>query len=438
MLAMSLHSSAQTQDGWTLRQCIDYALEHNITLKKENLQRREAVEDIKQSKAALLPQLSLSTNQSLGYKPWIDNGMSTVNNGMVANKVQKTYYNGMYSLSANWTVWNGNKNRNTIKLNKLSEQQAEADSAATAMGIEENIAQLYVQILYLTEAVEVSKSSLETSRSNEQRGMEMVKVGSMSKADLAQLSAQRAQDEQTVVEAQSSLANYKLQLKQLLEITDEQEFNIAKQAMSDDTALGLIPALRPTYESALAARPEMRSAELGIEAGELSIDIAKAGKLPTIGISGSAGTSSSSMTDKGWGGQIKTNFDLGIGVNVSLPIFDNRQTKTAVNKVRLQLEQRQLDLQEQQKQLWNTIEGYWIDANTSQQKFRAAQTTVDSRQTSYDLLEEQFRLGLKNTVELLTGKDALLQAQQSRLQNKYMTILYINLLQFYSGESLDI
>lgn len=436
--AMTSRSAAQETGGWTLKQCIDYAMQNNITLKKSALQRMSATEDIKQSQAALLPSLSASTSQNLGHKPWIDNGTSTVNNGMVSNKVQKTYYNGMYGINANWTVWNGNKNRNTVKLNKLTEKQAEADSTTTAKTVQENIAQLYVQILYLYEAVNVNKSSLETSRKNEQRGEEMVKVGSMSKADLAQLSAQRAQDELNLVEAESNLANYKLQLKQLLEITGEEVFDIARPATDDNAALAEIPALTPTYENALATRPELESAKLGIQAGELNVSIAKAGKMPTIGISGSVGTSTSSMTDRSWDSQIKTNFDVGVGMSVSIPIFDNRQTKTAINKAQISLEQSRLELQEKQTQLWNTIEGYWIDANTNQQRFRTAQTTVESQQTSYDLLSEQFRLGLKNIVELMTGKDNLLQAQQTRLQSKYMTILYINLLKFYAGEEVEI
>lgn len=435
---MTMNATAQESMGWTLRQCIDYAMEHNITLKKSALQRRSAAEETKQSQSALLPSLNASTSQTIGYKPWIDNQISTVNNGMVANKVQKTYYNGMYSINANWTVWDGNKNRNTIKRNKLIEEQAETDSIITARNIQENIAQLYVQILYLNEAVGVSKSSAETSRRNEERGQEMVNVGKMSKADLAQLSAQRAQDELSVVEAESNLANYKRQLKQLLEITGEEQFDIVMQTVDDETVLADIPALTPTYEKALALRPELASAKLGIQASALSVNIAKAGKMPTIGINGSMTTSTSSMNDMGQDGQLKTNLNMGIGVSVSVPIFDNRQTKTAVNKAKIALDESNLELQDRQKQLWSTIESYWIDANTNQQKFRAAQTTVESRQTSYNLLSEQFNLGLKNIIELMTGKDALLQAQQSKLQSKYMTILYQSLLKFYGGDNVNI
>lgn len=160
--------------------------------------------------------------------------------------------------------------------------------------------------------------------------------------------------------------------------------------------------------------------------------------MPTIGVNGSLGTSSSSMSDRDWGQQVKTNFDAGVGVSLSLPIFDGRQTKTAVNKATLQRRQAELDLQNNETQLWSTIEGYWIDATTNQQKFRSALVSVESQQASYDLLSEQFSLGLKNIVELMTGKTNLLNAQQEKLQSKYMTILDIQMLNFYGNANADL
>ena len=153
--------------------------------------------------------------------------MSYVTNGTVNTKVDKTYYNGSYSLSGQWTVWNGNRNINTIRLDRLSEEQAELSTKETANSIQERIAQIYSQILYLDENVKVNEQMLETSMKNEERGKEMVEVGKMSKADLAQLSAQRANDQYSIVESKSQLMNYKLQLKQLLEITDEEQFDVA-------------------------------------------------------------------------------------------------------------------------------------------------------------------------------------------------------------------
>lgn len=206
------------QKKWTLQECIDYAMQNNITIQQAKLKKQTATETRKQSQAALLPSLNASTNQTVGYRPWLETGTTTVSNGTVNTKVNKTYYNGTYGINASWTVWNGNQNRNQLKLNKVAEEQADLDIAEVANSIQERIAQLYIQILYLNETIHVNAESLETSKKNEERGKEMVEVGKMSKADLAQLTAQRATDEYNLVEAKSNLADYKLELKQLLEI----------------------------------------------------------------------------------------------------------------------------------------------------------------------------------------------------------------------------
>lgn len=428
MLAMSTECQAKQ---WSLKDCIDYALTNNIQLQKAKIQELTAIEDVKQSQAALLPSLNLSTSQNVSYTPWPQQGRATVADGYVQSSVDKVYYNGSYSLSGNWTVWNGNKNRNNVKLNKLAVEQARLDSATTANSVLEQIAQLYVQILYSNEAIAVTKESLKTSQTNEERGKTMVEVGKMSRADLAQLTAQRAQDEYAIVEAESNLRNYKRQLKELLQITNDEEFDVAVPSTTDDMALEAVPALNDVYTASLEQRPEIKNAKLGIESSDLGIKVAKAGRMPTVSLNVGVTTSTSSMSDNAWGTQMKNNFSLGGGVTVSIPLFDNRQTKTAVNKAKLQKQSYLLDLQDKQTTLYSTIENYWLQAVTNQNKFKAARVSTESAQASYELLSEQFKQGLKNTVELMTGKTNLLQAQQNELQSKYLAILNLNMLEFY-------
>jgi len=422
------------QKLWTLDECIDYAMQNNITLKKARLSAESAQEDVKGAKGAQLPTLSASTNQSVGYRPWQDNGTTTVTNGQVNTKVNKSYYNGSYGLNASWTVWNANKKTNTVRLNKLSAEQAKLESQVTANSIQEQIAQLYVQILYLTEAVSVSEKSLETSMKNEERGKEMLAVGKMSKADVAQLSAQRASDEYTIVESRANISKYKLQLKQLLELDGTAEFDIAIPDSLDDQAFAEIPSLQSVYEQATVKRPEIASKMLAVKSSELNVKIAKAGYYPTLNMTGGLGTSTNSLSNNTWGKQFKTNFDASAGLSLSIPIFDGRQTKTSVSKARIQQQQALLDWQDQQKQLYQTIEQYWLDAETNLQKYRTAQVTEQSELQSYELLQEQFQLGLKNIVELMSGKDKLLAAQQNKLQSKYQTILAQQMLKFYAGQ----
>lgn len=428
-------SVAMAQKQWTLQDCIDYAMANNITLQKSKLQKESATEELKGAKAALLPTLSASTNQSLGYQPWKDTGMAYVTNGTVNTKVDKTSYNGSYSLSGQWTVWNGNRNINTVKLDQFSEEQAELQAQETANSIQERIAQIYSQILYLAENVKVNEQMLETSLKNEERGQEMVNVGKMSKADLAQLSAQRANDEYSIVEAKSQLMNYKLQLKQLLEITDNEQFDVAIPEIGDDQVLAQIPEMQIVYEQALLSRPEIERLQLAIKSSDVSVSIAKAGWMPSVNLTGGITTSTNSLSGTDWGSQIKSNVNTSLGVGVTMPIYDGRSTKTAVNKAKISQLQAQLNLQDQQKTLYSDIQQYWLNAWTNQQKYQAAKSSVESAQQSYDLLSEQFRLGLKNIVELMTGKDNLLSAQQNQLQSKYLALYNQQMLEFYqSGE----
>ncbi|MBV3428728.1 TolC family protein [Prevotella copri] len=414
---------------WSLKDCIDYALANNISLQKTQLTKASAQEDYLQSKAALLPSLNASTSQSVNYTPWVASGISS--DGFSRASIDKVYYNGTYSVAGNYTIWNGNKNKNQVKLNKLVAEAAELDSATQAVKLQEQIATLYVQILYSTEAIKVNQESYASSLQNEERGKEMVKIGKMSQADLAQLTAQRAQDEFNIVQAESNVKNYKRQLKELLQITSDEAFDINVPNTTDAMALDAIPALNGVYAAALENRPEFKTFQNQLAQNDLTIQIAKAGKLPTISANAGVSTSSTSMNNKAWGTQLKTNFNMGGGISVSVPLFDNRSTKTQVNKALLQRESIQLDLKNQQTQLYSTIENYWLQASTNQSQFKAAKVSSESAQTSYDLLSEQFKLGLKNIVELRTGKDNLLKAKQNELQAKYMSILNLNILKFY-------
>ena len=426
MAAMLVALGAHAQKKWTLKECIDYAIENNVTLKQVKVKAKSAQEDVKQSRAALLPTVTASTNQGVGYSPFDESG------------ADKTYYSGSYNVNAQWTVWNGGQNTNALKINKLTAEQSELSVDETSNDIQETVTKLFVQILYMTEAIEVNRQSLETSKKNEERGRTMVEVGKMSKADLAQLTAQRVASEYAIVESETQLSKYKQQLKNELELLDQREFDIAIPTTSDQQALVDIPAMLSVYQAALMQRPEVKNAQLGVESSKLQLKSARAGHLPTVTMSGSASTSTNSMSDVTWGQQMKRGLGLSGSVIVSVPIIDGRKAKTSIRKAKIAEEQAVLSFQNEEDNLYYTIEGLWLDAVNNQQKFISASASVDSEQASYDLLQEQFNLGLKNIVELLSGKDKLLTALQNKLQSKYMTILNIQLLKFYEGKQINI
>ncbi len=430
-------SMAWGQKVWTLQECLDYALANNIQLQQKRITAASDHEDVLQSKAALFPSVSFSTNQNASWRPFAETTINLAGGTMTTNS-NTVSYNGSYGINANWTVWNGNRNTNTIKQNKLTEKIAELGIEQQANTIQEQIAQLYVQILYETEAVNVCIEIIKSSMMQRDRAKTMVEVGSLARVDLVQLEAQVSQDEYSLVSAQSQLANYKLQLKQLLEIHDDETFDIAIPEVSDAQVLAMIPNEQAVYNAALESRPEIQSGKLNIESSEIAIHSARAGYKPTVSLTAGIGSSNSSGQDTDFFKQVKTNMNNSLGLSVSIPIVDNHQTRTNIRKAKYALQTSELNLQEQQKQLYSTIENYWLNATTSQQQFISARNNVKSMQESYDLVSEQFNLGLKNIVELTTGKNNLLQAEQQLLQTKYTALLNAAMLNFYAGENIKL
>jgi outer membrane protein len=422
---------------WNLQACIDYALQQNITIRKSKVDAQSAQIDVKASRAALFPSLSFSTGQDLTYYPYRANTTIVVGNETKTTN-NKTSYNGNYNLSANWTLYNGSKRLNTIKQDKLNNEIANLEVSSSENDVQQSVAQAYIQILYADESVKVNQNTLQLSIAQRDRGQQMLDAGSISKSDMAQLEAQVSNDRYQLVTAQTTLDNYKLQLKQLLQLNSQDEMVLYIPALSDANVLSPLPSKREAYTAALATRPEIQSSKLNLQAAELGISIARAGYTPTISLSARMSTNGMSGSQNAYFNQLRDAWGNSIGLTVSMPIFDNRQTKTAIQKAKLQRTTSMLSMIDAESTLYQTVEGLWLDAHSAQQRYAAAVEKLKSAQISYDLVSQQFNAGMKNTIDLLTEKNNLLQAQQEQLQAKYMAILNAQLLKFYEGEKLSI
>ena len=427
----------QERAQWTLEDCINYALEKNIQLQQDKISLQESEIDIKDARASLFPTLSFSTGHNVVNRPYQEQS-ATVSGTEIISSDSRTTYNGSYSLNAAWTLWNGGKRLNTLKQQKTNKAIAQLSVSETENTLQEQIAQLFIQILYADESISINKGTLEVSEATYKRGEELFKEGSISKADLAQLEAQVSNDKYQVVSAESSLRDYKLQLKQLLELDGTEEMDLVLPQLEYEDIMRLLPNQTDIYQTALSIRPEIQSGKLSIENAKLGISAAKAGYYPTISLSASSSSMTNNASTNNWAQQMKYGWNNMISINLSIPIFDNRQNKSNVQKARLQYNTSQLDLINKQKELYSTIEGLWLDALNAQQQYAAAETKVKSSQTSFDMVNEQFNLGMKNTVELLTEKKNLLSAKQELVQAKYMAILSRTLLNFYAGNNIEL
>ena len=420
---------------WSLQECLDYALANNLQLKQNVITMLTNEQSERQAKAALLPSLSASTNQNGSWRPFSESFVN-LSGGTMTTTSNEFNYNGSYGLNANWTVWNGGRNVKNVEKSKLTTAISELAAERTANSIQEQIAQYFVQILYQKEAVEVHKQVLEAAKIQRDRAQTMVEVGSLAKVDLKQLEAQVSQDEYNVVNARTQLENYKLQLKKILELYGVSEFDVVTPLVNDDDVLTPIPMVDDVFAAAREQRPEIKSGKLNLESAGLDIDIAKRGYYPTLSMSAGIGSSNSSGNNDAFFEQLKRNMNNTLGLTISVPIFDNRQNKTNVEKAKLSRQNYELQLLDAEKTLYQQIETYWLNAHNAQQQYLYAKTNVESMQESYHLLSEQFALGLKNIVELNTSKNNLLQAEQQLLQSKYTTLLNLALLRFYQGESI--
>lgn len=428
---------AQEAKTWSLDDCISYALEKNIQLQQNKIALQESEVDVKTAKAALFPTLSLSTAHTLVNRPY-QKQSSTVSGTEIITSNDKNTYNGNYNLNAQWTVWNGGRRLNNIKTQQTNRDIAGLAVEQTANTLQEEIAKLFIQLLYADESLRINQGTLATSQATCERGRQLYQEGSLSKVDLAQLEAQVSNDQYQVVSAESALRNYRLQLKQLLELDGDTDFQPELPELGDEKVLQLLPDQADVYAAALSGRPEIQSSKLSIENAQRAISTAKASFLPTISLSASSSSTTNSASTSNWAQQMKYGWNNMVGISLSLPIFDGRSAKSSVQKAHLQYDSSLYDLESKRKELYATIESLWLDALNAQQQFAAADAKLKSSQTSFALTNEQFSLGMKNTVELLTEKNNLLSAQQQRVQAKYMALLDRTLLDFYAGKEMKL
>ena len=291
---------------WNLQACIDYALQQNITIRKNRLNAKSAEVDVKTARAALFPSLTASVSQRIVNRP--NSQTNTIIDGdNITSSQSKTSYNGSYGIDANWTLYNGSKRLNTLKQQRMNNRIAELGVAESENTIEESITQIYVQILYAAEAVKVNEATLDVSRAECERARALLAAGSIARSDLAQLEAQVSTDKYQLVTAQATLQDYKLQLKQLLELDGEKEMTLYIPTLGDENVLSPLPSKTDVYRSALTLRPEIEAGRLNVKASELDIDIARSGYIPTISLSAGIGSTNTNGNDFTFGEQIKQN-----------------------------------------------------------------------------------------------------------------------------------
>lgn len=432
--AQTATKAAETPYTWTLQECIDWAKKQNISVQRNKVNVRSSQVALQDAKANRLPTVNFSTSQYVSNRPFQESYSGVIGTEVVSFS-NKNSYSGNYSVDASMNLYNGGQTKNNIRLAEINSQIAELQVLASELNIEEQITQLYVQILYSQDAVEhddeliaLAQSQLEQARARKQAGL-------LNKADVSQFESQLAQNKYQKVADETTLDSYRLQLKQLMELDGDENLQLADPQLTGNV-LADLPDKQTVFQNAVASRPELKAHQLAMDRTYIDEEIAKAGKKPVINASAGISTTNSSGNGNMFT-QLKNQWNNGIGVSMIIPIWDHGKTKNAVARARLERESAYLDMVETQKNLWKTIENYWLQARNNQQRYVAAKEKADYCRESYDLTSEQFRLGLKNIVELTQDETNLSTAIQQMLQAKYEALLNIALLKYYNGEGIN-
>ena len=427
-------SPAGAQKLWSLRECCDYAVENNISIKQQQNQCRQQEIQLSTAKNSRLPDLSgsLGQNFSFGRGLTAENTYSNTNTSSTS-----------FNLGASVPLFTGFQIPNQIKLNQLNLEAATADLEKAKNDIRMQVAQAYVQILYDMEISDVARRQIAIDSAQVARLQAFVDNGKASEAELSQQRATLAGSRLTATQADNNTRLAILNLTQLLELPTPDGFAIVKPSIDDLERLGVLGDLvtpDQIYADALGVKPEILSQQLRLKGTDHNIKIAQAGYYPTLSLSGGLGTNyytTSGFKSDGFGTQLKNNFSQYIGVNLSVPIFNRFQTRNSIRTAKIEQENQQLALDNTKKTLYKDIQQVYYNALNAQTKEKSSEEALQSSKDAFTLMQAKYENGKATITEFNESKNNYLKAESDLVQARYENIYQHALIEFYRGKDLN-
>ena len=419
---------------WNLRECCDYAVEHNISIKQQANQCRQQELQLSTAKNSRLPDLSASANQNFSF----GRGLTAENTYSNTNTSSTSF-----SIGTSVPLFTGFQIPNQIKLNQLNLEAATADLEKAKNDIRMQVAQAYVQILYDMEMADGARRQIAIDSAQVARLQAFVDNGKAAEAELSQQKATLANSHLTATQADNNTRVAILALTQLLELPSPDGFMIVKPNLDDIAGLvGLDKLVTPDqiYAEALGIKPEILSQQLRLKGTEHSIKIAEAGNYPTLSLSGGLGTNyytTSGFKSDAFGTQLKNNFSQYIGLNLSVPIFNRFQTRNQIRNARIEQENQQLQLDNTKKSLYKEIQQVYYNALNAQAKEKASQQAVSTANDAFNLTQAKYENGKATITEFNEAKNNYLKSESDLVQARYENIYQRALIAFYRGKDLN-
>ena len=429
-LCASMLLSAQNKP-WSLEDCVQYAIDHNITIKQLVIQKNVAEVNLNTSKMSRLPDLNAGGGQTWSF------GRTQIATGLYENINQS---NTNLSVSSSIPLFTGFRIPNEIARDKLDLETSVQNLEKAKDDLALNVASLFLQVLFNKELLKINQQQLALSQAQIERTQALVDAGKVPLSQLYDIQAQAANDKVSVVQSETDLKTAMLDLMQSLELQQNSDFDIIAPTI-DNPITEYMSSVQPpqtVFDNAVKVKPVIKAQELQVQSAEKALAIAKSGYYPTLSFGMGIGTNyfymyNKDFTNSSFSSQMKNNLGESIGLSLNIPIFNRFSVRNQVKNARFNIENQQLTLENAKKTLYKEIETAYLNAVSSQEKYNAAQEAVKSTSESFNYAKERYDTGKSTVFEFNDARSKYIQSQSQEIQAKYDYIFRTKILDFYNG-----
>lgn len=430
---------------WTLKECVDHALEHNLSVKRAAYTTDLRNEDITSAKGNMLPGVSASASQNYNFGSFFDPASNS--------RVSSDNRSNSFGLNTSVSLYNGSSNRNNLLQSRTSFEASKLDLEKMKDDISLFIVNSYLEVLFSKENLKIAVAQLEISEQQLERTKELVDAGTQPEGNLLEVEATKVNDENSVVTAENNLVLALLRLSQILQIP-HQGFDIEDVEVNVNSMALLYNNSEEVFAKAVGDQPNIKSAELALQNSETGIKIAKSDYLPSLSLSAGINTVYSHrqgqsddffipdlqnptgpdiLVKNGFFDQLENNLGEFIGLNLSIPIFSRGQVKANVNRAKINQEISKVNLDDEKRALRETVEQAYLSAKASLKEYEAAEKSVKAQESSFEFAQQRYNLGATNSFDFEQVRNRLVNAQSSLIRAKYNFVFRVKALEFYYG-----
>ncbi len=423
----------EVKEPWSLRKCIEFGVEHNISVQQYDLIKENQEITLQTSQLSRLPSLSANVGQNLYL------GRAQDRDGLYQDRTSST---SNFGVSAGIPIFSGFRINNQIKANALELEAAVEDLNQAKENVSLQITGYYLQVLFTKELYKIAITQLELSKELVDRTKDLVQAGKSPESELYDAQASAAKEEMNVTDAANNLQVALLDLAQAINLQDMEGFDVDMPDVDATLLASQVRYSEPSniYSSYVANKPAVKAAQLRVNESEKSLEVAKSASYPTLSLGASysnsyyyvhklaTGLNNTSMAD-----QLSQNGATSIGLSLSIPIFNKMATRNSVRSAKLGIRNQQLSLDKTKQDLYKEVQQAWVNAQGAYQKFISSQKGVEASQKAFEFEEEKYLSGRSNTYQYSQVRARLASSLSEEARAKFEFLLRSKILAFYEG-----